>query len=43
MIVLRALTERLVCLKIHAFRHHIALACEKTARALRDADPGPEG
>jgi hypothetical protein len=29
--------------KIHAFRHHIALACEKTARALRDADLGPEG
>ncbi|CAM5630052.1 hypothetical protein SCYAM73S_05935 [Streptomyces cyaneofuscatus] len=27
--------------KINMFREHIALACERTARALRAADPGP--
>ncbi|WP_405675454.1 hypothetical protein OG848_47480 (plasmid) [Streptomyces canus] len=37
---LAALRREVTNPKIHAFRQHIALACEKTAQALRAADPG---
>ncbi|MET9915248.1 hypothetical protein ABZZ74_53035 [Streptomyces sp. NPDC006476] len=37
---LAALRREVTNPKIHAFRQHIALACEKTAQALRAVGPG---